>query len=197
MFLIQLETSQDKQTGPVPSVRIESSPAGEPAQAYNNSAAELPCLRNRSLVRRRGPGTRIGKACSYTQMSYVSRPFWWLEFTPIRGHWRKCSTDCNTRCRWAAKLRLALTWINIPYAVTASFAFTCDNGQYALKPALAIQHVVKNTSPGFEALFLCETLRISVDECKDRLRSMSQSDVYFKSHVNPAGKSYLRVSSSH
>lgn len=196
MFLIQLETSQDRQTGSVPSVTIESSPAVESAQAFNNLAAELPCLRNRSLVRRRRPGTRIGKACSHTHMSYISRPFWWLEYTPIRGLWHKCSADCSTRCQWAAKLRLALTWINIPYAVTASFAFTCDNGQYALRPALAIQHVVKNTSPGFEALFLCEKLRISVDECKHRLRDMYQSDAYFKHHVNPAGKSYLRVSSS-
>lgn len=194
MFLIQLETSQDRQTGPAPSVTIESSPAVESPQAFNDLAAELPVLRNRSLVRRRRPGTRIGKSCCHIQMSYVSRPFWWLEFAPIRGLWHNCSTDCSTRCQWAAKLRLALTWINIPYAVTASFAFTCGNGQYALRPALAIQHVVKNTSPGFEALFLCETLRISVDECKDRLRSMCQSDVYFKNHVNPAGQSYLRVS---
>lgn len=94
-------------------------------------------------------------------------------------------------------MRLALTWFNIPYAVTASFAFTCDNGQYALTPTLAIQHVVKNTSPGFEALFLCEIFKISVEECKRRLRDMYQSDVYFKHHVNPAGKGYLRVSSSY
>ncbi|KAI7782004.1 ankyrin repeat-containing protein [Diaporthe eres] len=97
-----------------------------------------------------------------------------------------------TGCQWGAKLRLALTWINIPYAVTASFAFACESGQYALRPALAIQHVVKNTSPGFEALFLCETFNIRVEECKDRLRHMYQSDVYFKHHVNPAGKGYLR-----
>lgn len=194
MLLVQLETSQDKQTGPVPSVANENSPAVEPIQALNNSAAELPFLSNRSMVRRRKPGNSARKACCHAQGSFVSRSFWWLEFTPIKCIWHNCSADCSTRCHWAANLRLALTWINIPYAVTASFAFTCENGQYALKPALAIQHVVRNTSPGFEALFLCETLRISVDECKDRLRSMCQSDVYFKNHVNPSGKSYLRVS---
>lgn len=130
-------------------------------------------------------------------MSYISRRFWWLEYSPTIGFWYKCSNRCSTKHQWGAKLRLALTRINIPYAVTASFAFTCSNGQYALRPAVAIQPVVKNTSPGFEALFLCRFNHISVEECKSRLRDLAQSDGNFKYHVNPAGKGYLRVSSIH
>lgn len=186
--------SQGQHRKPVPPGTSDSRPAIEHTQTRNTSVTKSPCLGNRSMTRGVRPSTGIGEACSHKQMSYVSGRFWWLEFTPPSVLWHKCSTCCNTGCQWAAKLRLALTWINIPYAVTASFAFTCDNGQYALRPALAIQHVVKNTSPGFEALFLCETINISVEECKHRLRGIYQSDAYFKHHVNPAGKSYLRVS---
>lgn len=167
----------------------------EHTQTRDDSVAQPPCPRNRPTVRRRRLDTRIGEACSHNQLSYVSRRFWWLEFTPSMGLRHKCSTCSSTRCEWSAKLRLALTWINISYAVTVGFAFVRDSGQYDLKPALAIQHVVKNVSPGFEALFLCRHCFISVEETKHRLRDVYRSNpVHFKRHVNPAGKSYLRVS---
>ncbi|KAL1848355.1 hypothetical protein Daus18300_013637 [Diaporthe australafricana] len=121
-------------------------------------------------------------------MSYAGGRFRWLEFTPTLG----LRQNCTTRCEWNAKLRLALTWLNIPLAVTASFGFSRRNGQYDLRPALSIQHVVRNTSPGFEALFLCRWSHISVEEGKRRLRDLYRSDGNFKHHVNPAGQSYLR-----
>lgn len=197
IYVNQLDTIQVRQIGPIPTAIADTSPAIEDTTTGCASAAESPGLDSRAVAYRSRAKTRIGKACSHNQMSYACGRFWWLEFTSNLGLWHNCNACCTTRCEWNAKLRLALTWLNIPLAVTASFAFTRKNGRYDLRPALAIQHVVRNTSPGFEALFLCRFSHISVEEGKRRLRDLYRSDANFKHHVNPAGESYLRVRPSH
>lgn len=137
---------------------------------------------------------RVVERCYHKQTSYAHGRFWWLEITSNPGFWHGCSPSCPKRCDWNVKLRLALTWLNIPFAVTGTLGFASKNGQFELRPALSIQHVVRNTSPGFKALFLCKIDVLSLEESKQRLRDLYRSDGHFKYHVNPAGESYIRVS---
>ncbi|KAG8160641.1 hypothetical protein KVR01_008905 [Diaporthe batatas] len=182
------------QRGPTSSVIPDVVPAIGPTPTPIMIASEAgsPVPDNTVVTQRSRLRVSPIDTCYHKETTCAHGRFWWLELTSTPGFWHKCSPRCPARCEWNAKLRLALTWLNIPFAVTASLGIASSNGQYALRPALSIQHVVRNTSPGFLAIELCKINALSVEESKQRLRDLSQTDKHFRDHVNPEGKGYLR-----
>ena len=190
----QLETNQGMPKLRTPPVIADISPSIEQPTTHIALRTDSRGLGSRAVARRKRATPIINETCCQVLTSCTRGRLWWLELSSTPGLSHTCRTGCARRCVWYAKLRMTLTWLNLPFAVTANFGFSSRNGQYELKPPLSFQHVVKNTSPGFEAIFLCGVNILSVGVCKQRLRDLARCDVYFKDHVNPEGQSYLRVS---
>lgn len=201
MYTIR-NTVQIGQAAPATPVKVnnprdEQTPTHESSKKEGRELLDLADFRIRSMTKRREIA-KIDGTCSCGPMGSVSGRFWWLDYTPLSSLWQNCGSKSCTKRRYEWKIRLALSRLHIPYAVIASLQYTSGLGRIGIRPALNTQQVVRNTSPGFQTLFLCRNYRISVEEGKQRLRDIYRSDpASFKSHVNPGGESYMRASVHH
>lgn len=179
--LVQVSTLFDEQT-----------PTCKTSERMGETLDDLVVIRNKTMTKT-SENARVNVPCSCRPTtSSVSGRFWWFDYTPLSRLRHTCGSCNKWGYEW--KLRIALSQFDIPYAIICRLRLASNNANFELKPALTVQSVVKNTSPGFEALFLCEHLQISVEDSKQRLRDLYRSDSSFKLHVNPEGKSYLHVS---
>jgi hypothetical protein len=109
----------------------------------------------------------------------------------------KCDNKkCDMKSiRW--KFRFTFNKFRIPWAFILGFQLILGAETYSLRPALSLQRVVNYTSPGFETLWKCRNLCISLSEAQDQLRKLNRSPSPLRQHVNPDGNNYIRVNPPH
>lgn len=131
--------------------------------------------------------------CSCHLIRRTSGRLWTIEYTPISMSSIACNNlHCTaTRYRWS--VQFSLTKYGIPFRMHSALEFVLGSGRYALRPALAIERVVKYTSPGFEALWCFRKGLISLSETMERFRELKRSDPSLRQHVHPGGRNYVEV----
>jgi len=132
-------------------------------------------------------------ACLCHEKRGVFGRFWGFSYTPLSNVLQNpVACRCETSSR-GFNLRLALSQFGISRAIVLGFDIASEANSQTLRPVLALERIVKYTSPGFEALWRFDLKLISADEARKRLRSIFRSDPTFKYHRDPAGKGYLDV----
>lgn len=117
---------------------------------------------------------------------------WGICYTPLAAIFRPCDQGNCTARFYHFALRIQLSWLGIPVAVLLSGEFVTGTAGYALRPSLQINKIVKATSPGFEILFMLDEHDLDIEKAKDRFRELFRSDSAVRTHVNPAGRTYLQ-----
>jgi hypothetical protein len=158
------------------------------------SISTVPTLSSRFLAAKTCVPQRC--SCSCHRIWSLSGPSWTLELNPILAFLRRTpNCRCDAIC-FRVNLRLALAQYGIYKVFTMGLDLLFEAGRYTIHSALRIDCVVKNTSPGFEALWLCSMGVITFVEAKERLVELERSDTTFRQHVNPDGRSYMHVSAN-
>ncbi|KAL5357439.1 hypothetical protein BJX96DRAFT_163083 [Aspergillus floccosus] len=75
------------------------------------------------------------------------------------------------------------------YTPLSMFSMACNNPH-----SLAIERVVKYTSPGFETLWSFRRGLLSLSETQERFRELKKSEPSLKQHVHPGGRNYVQES---
>lgn len=169
-----------------------------PAQ-YDNTAV---CVSSRdSKLKRASCGLQHCHCSCHLTETIVGR-YWGIQYTPLSVLFGKCDNkECTSRrplwkLRFAlSKYRIPMSKYRIPWAFIMGIEWVSGNGKYTLRPALSLERVVKYTSPGFEILWKCQNHEISLPEAEESFLKLFKSDPSLKTHVNPGGNGYVRVSS--
>jgi hypothetical protein len=134
-------------------------------------------------------------SCSCHRTARTSRRFWALEYTPLDVFREACDDKSCNATKYGGTFSFALSQLGIRRSAIIQFYVLVGLGKFSFRPVFDVVPIVPYTSPGFEALWRCEEGLITVEEARDRLVGLYQSDPYFRNHVNPNGESYIEVNS--
>ncbi|KAK9424960.1 hypothetical protein SUNI508_13281 [Seiridium unicorne] len=131
-------------------------------------------------------------SCTCHRRGHITSRFWDFEYTPLSMILSPCSnSQCNAR-RYKSEIRVALTQLGWPWAVTVGLEMNCSFGTYSLKPSLQVkEHVVRYTSRGFRLIMELKEGLSDWRSVVTEFREMYQQDERMILHVNPAGHGYI------
>lgn len=160
-----------------------------------HTTSELDCLRSGPVQKKRNLWNCLDRSCSCSchHTSTISRRFWAFEFSGLNTLTGKCDQPSCTGTSYGIRLVLAFSRFGIPWSSIISLQVATALGKVQLRPSLELQRTVRYTSPGFAAIWKLEKSLITFEEACTELERLSREDPSFRTHVNPAGVSYIEV----
>ncbi|KAI5456369.1 hypothetical protein BGZ63DRAFT_496357 [Mariannaea sp. PMI_226] len=130
-------------------------------------------------------------SCSCHSMTRTGGRFWELQYTPLSVFRNACDNESCSVTKYSVGFRVALSQLGIRQSLALYFHVATGGGSISLRPALTMERIVPHTSPGFEIIWRAEYGLITLQEARNSLITLRNSDRTFKDHVNPSGKSYI------
>jgi hypothetical protein len=116
-----------------------------------------------------------------------------LELPSLSTLWNTCNQISCTRRQHHAYVWIGFTRIGVPFAISASLEVLLASVKFSITPSLAIERIVKYTSPGFELLWKCQSGQLQWPEAKENFVDIIRSGKASVNDINPRGQSLLEV----
>jgi hypothetical protein len=163
-------------------------------------ASDGSSIPSQSMISRQRQRTCESKACtwrsclcSFHKLSRSDRRFWLLELPSLSALWNACDQPSCNRRQYRAYMWIGLTRIGVPFAITASLEVLLVSAKISISPSLAVERIVKYTSPDFVLLWKCQSGQIQWTEAREEFEDIVRSGKTSMDDVNPGGRSLLEV----